>query len=251
MSKKNRYNNINVNSPNNELEEIMDKEVKDNSVVDTNTAPNNDHNDIPSFTTGSFQNSNEAINTPEVETTLEAPVEVEPKVEVKPTKAPEVVKQKAIVEEPKGDVVIENARTSSNSYLKVMNGTLNNYITKLAPGIRVDPKIGASIQFGLYNTIFLTFNKPSYEEFKQGMLLLLAYFDKHQNGCFSEVYLFRFSEEWGSSTDKLVSFHATLNLLKVISTPKERPISKFVDLEAVFNTGYTETARDNIMKFLS
>lgn len=168
----------------------------------------------------------------------------------KPSAKAEVKQPAATSDTNEFDIVINNAATSTSQRLLTINGFLDGYVKTMVSGAPVDSKKGGTTQFNLYSTIVQIINQPKFEDFKNGLILLLAYMRKYETNCFSERLIFRFAEEWPSSSDKLTHFHALLNLLKIIANPKERPVGKYVSLERTFNSGFTETAKDNFMKFI-
>lgn len=148
------------------------------------------------------------------------------------------------------DVVIQDARNSTEQLNKSISAFMDRYISEMSPGMPIDPKNGGSNQFNLFNTINQIFQQVDYKAFKSAFIILMAYMKKYEEAAFSERYAFRFAEEWPGSSDKLIQFQATINLLKIIGNPAERPVSKFVSLERTFNTGFTETAKENIMRYI-
>lgn len=148
------------------------------------------------------------------------------------------------------DVVIENARNSTNQLIKGVAVFLDKYNSSMAPGYSIDPKAGGSLQLNLYTSVNQILAQADYTEFRAAFNVLLAYMSKYAEGIFSERYLFRFAEEWPAGPDKLVHFQAMMNLLKIINNPKERPVKTYVSLDRTFNTGFTETGKENIMRFI-
>ena len=148
------------------------------------------------------------------------------------------------------DIVIQEARNGTDQLNKSIAAFMDRYIAEMSPGIPVDPKLGGTNQFNLFNTINQVFQQVDYKAFKSAFVILMAFMKKHEEAAFSERYAFRFAEEWPGSSDKLIQFQATMNLLKIIGNPAERPVGKFVSLERTFNTGFTETAKENIMRYI-
>ena len=146
--------------------------------------------------------------------------------------------------------IIEKAHKATDTFTVGLVNFLDSYMKKMSPGLLAGDKQGGMTQFNLHNTIVQLFNAADYDVFRNGLLILLAYFNAYEKGVFNERYLFRFSEQWPGGADKLTNFHATLNLLKIIANKQERPVGKFISLERTFNTGYTELAKDNISRFL-
>lgn len=156
----------------------------------------------------------------------------------------------AIVTTSDVDTVIEASRNGTNQFNKTVASFLDKYAADMAPGVPVNAKNGGHHQYNLYSTINQILNKSNYEAFKDAFTLLVAYIVKHKDDVFSEKYAFRFAEEWPSSVDRLSNFHALLNLLMIMSKHNERPISKYVSLERTFNTGFSEVAKENLMRFI-
>ena len=146
--------------------------------------------------------------------------------------------------------IIENARKSTNSYIIGLVNFLDNYMKKMSPGLVAGDREGGMTQFNFHGTIVQLLNNPDYDLFRNGLLILCAYFNAFEKSAFNERYLFRFSEQWPAGADKLTNFHATLNLLKIIANKEERPVGKFISLERTYNTGFTELAKENISRFL-
>lgn len=146
--------------------------------------------------------------------------------------------------------IIDKARASTNNYIKGLANFLDDYVTKMAPGLVAGDREGGTFQFNFHNTIVQLMNQPEYEVFRNGFLVLIAYLRAYDKGAFGERYIFRFSEQWPAGADKLTNFQATLNLLKIIANKQERPVNKFISLERTFNTGYTELAKENVTRFL-
>lgn len=183
---------------------------------------------------------------------VEQPVDQQLKVEEKKAVQPTVVK-KAVANTTTNvdvDIVIEDNRNGTNQFNKTVISFLDKYVANMAPGVPIDPKEGGNYQHSLYATINQILNQSTFEGFKSAFGLLIAYIVKHKEGVFGEKYAFRFAEEWPSGADRLTNFHAILNLLMIISNLNERPVHKFVSLERTFNTGFSETAKDNIMRFI-
>ena len=146
--------------------------------------------------------------------------------------------------------IIDKARASTNAYIKGLANFLDGYMSKMSPGLVAGDREGGMTQFNFHGTIVQLLNNPDYDLFRNGLLILCAYFNAFEKGAFNERYLFRFSEQWPAGADKLTNFHATLNLLKIIANKEERPVGKFISLERTYNTGFTELAKENISRFL-
>ena len=167
-------------------------------------------------------------------------------VKVEPNKQP----VEKMASDHSAQAIIDKAHTATDSFTVGLVNFLDNYMKKMSPGLMAGDQAGGMMQFNFHGTLVQLFNHPDYDVFRNGMLILSAYLTAYEKGVFNERYLFRFSEQWPGGSDKLVNFHATLNLLKIIANKEERPVGKFISLERTFNTGYTELAKENITRFL-
>lgn len=149
------------------------------------------------------------------------------------------------------DVVIKAAHADVNAFIQTVVGFLDNYVTVMAPRAIITPKDGARHQFNLYNVLTQIINQTNYNIFKGAFMTLMAYMKKHSNGVFGDKNITRFAEEWPGSSDKLKHNQALLNLLLILANDKERPVNKYVNLESVFNTGFTEAAKENLTRFMN
>jgi hypothetical protein len=186
-------------------------------------------------------------NTPPVDKMV---TEIEHVKQINPIAKQAPVQSKVVSNTNEYDIVINSALNSVDQQTASINSFLDTYVKSMSAGMPIDSKKGGTNQFNLYSTIVQITGQDKYDDFKRNLVLLLAYMRKYETTCFSERLIFRFAEEWPSSTDKLTHFHATLNLFKIIANPKERPVNKYVNLERTFNTGFSEIAKDNITKFI-
>ncbi len=255
----------------------MSKKNRFQSNFNQNGQPVVEDEDMENMNQEETQEQPASAETPAAPQVVEtAPVVEEVKQEVPvfttPVKTEEVAKDPTIVEHSKvnknvkveavkqpvekistdtsAQAIIENARKSTNSYIIGLVNFLENYMKKMSPGLVAGDREGGMTQFNFHGTIVQLLNNPDYDLFRNGLLILCAYFNAFEKGSFNERYLFRFSEQWPGGADKLVNFHATLNLLKIIANKQERPVDKFISLERTYNTGFTELAKENISRFL-
>ena len=105
--------------------------------------------------------------------------------------------------------------------LLAMIERLENYISKMAPGVAVDPRSGGQLQMVLWTNIRQILKQPP-EIFTPMYTELLQRFHLHRNGCFSKRYVFRFMEHTTLKGNDRRNFERVVNLLQMTAAPKSR-----------------------------
>lgn len=168
-----------------------------------------------------------------------------------PTKTGPVV-TKAV--QPSASTSLEDdiaaVKSSGSADAKALVAALESYQSHLRPGIPVDGDAGARYQYALWRTIrTLTHDAPA-SEFKPLWTLLLQFAEENKTDVFADRYIYRFSEFWTQSEDELKAFQRILNLIKLTSDPKSRPVAlKQVNLNATLASAFSEAARQRLLAF--
>lgn len=223
------------------------------------------------------QTSEQAVETTKVEAiedseTIEVSEEQEAteKVEQPEYKAPEVVNlgvqapPKVSTVQATPAVVSNTVKTDNSDLAKVQKtvleegtraqksliASLDRYLTKMKPGMPVNPDEGARNQYMLWRTIQGVIENSSTEEFKKLWYIVLTYFNNYKTEAFGERYVFRFSEYWVQSEEELKAFQRILNLIILTADSKTRTKSlSQVSIPRTLEEGFSELGRQRILSF--
>lgn len=180
-----------------------------------------------------------------------APAPVEPPVEaapVAPVVAVEEVKEEAIEED--AFAVLIDSIVSDDPTLAGLKAVFDSYVEKMAPGKMVRPDSGALANLTLLRAITTAADNYDARLFKRAWTLVLAYFEQHADGVFSDRYAFRFPDAWGFGDEALQAYQSIITLCKVTAEPNARKAAlKQLDLNKVLEFGLTEEGRSKIVSF--
>jgi hypothetical protein len=147
------------------------------------------------------------------------------------------------------DQYFENIRTGNNKSLEDLLADLNTYVSNMKPGLIKNPDDGARQQRTLWLLIRKVASLPS-DKFRGSWTLLLNF--AYANECFTERYIYRFSENWIWNTDELSAFQRIINLIlltKDFTTRKDG--LKQVNLDRSLESIFTQEEKQNIITFYS
>lgn len=170
---------------------------------------------------------------------VSAPVKTAPVVQMKQPEAPKGFK--AMIEEIKANGTTEEKKLIAN---------VEQYMTRMAPGLPMSGDEGARHQHALWKVIQGLVERAPQDQFRRLWNILLGYFEENKDGVFGDRYVFRFAESWHHSEAELSAFQRILNVIKLTSNANERSKGlRQVDLGRSLETGFTEEARQRLLTF--
>jgi len=170
---------------------------------------------------------------PEVTTEVEQKPEVTTEVEQKPEVTTEVIPKSEVekdvtIEDVLGKLTVVDVLASNLSYEDKLNKIIESDETaykmlaskllgyqQVMSNRTIDPKLGASKQYDLYNTIVGALQTNDYGVFKIKMNIINLAFNAFKDSAYRDMFLFRFDEQWKWGAKELVTFQ---HLITVITT---------------------------------
>lgn len=128
---------------------------------------------------------------------------------------------------------------------------IKEYIEDMRPGKAITEEFAARKNLLLYRTIMSLIN--NFEDcFKPLMNALLKLFVIHEEGVFSELYLFRSMAHMNMSKESLKAYPLLMMALKKLALPASRKVLlKQVDMMKVTATDFTEESRQRFINYFN
>jgi hypothetical protein len=169
---------------------------------------------------------------------------------IAPTEEPVVVPNSTPVE-PVSDFKAAIAAVLASGKINhiVLVETLDNYVTRMAPGVPITEVAGAKEQYSLWKAIkTVVEGKP--QDFKQLWNIILAYFNEYENSTLHDKYVFRFSSSLNMEKSEIDAFYRILNLIKLTANPGNRASGlKQLSLNKTLEIGFSEEGKQRILSF--
>lgn len=126
---------------------------------------------------------------------------------------------------------------------------LNQYVTRMAPGVPITTQEGVNMQMLLWNTIKQMLNREG-SEFVLHYSEFLRYIREHRKGAFAERYLYRFFEHLRLSATERTNFERLLNLMVITCDPAMRQLAlRQVDLRSSLAGLTSDSQRQKIAAY--
>jgi hypothetical protein len=147
---------------------------------------------------------------------------------------------------------LEVLKKEGSASIKTLIDGFEKYISDMKPGTPMESDVGVLNQFYFWNIVHGTIEKTPREDFKKTWNLILGFFKEHEEGVFSDRYVFRFLEAWQWDTDSLTCYQRIVNLIKQTADPETRAVGvKQVDFGRTLEVLLTEEAKQKISSFYS
>ena len=148
------------------------------------------------------------------------------------------------------DKLAEDIKKNGSDAQKALVSSMETYLTKMAPGIQINPNDGVVRQYALWRAIKKVLENDPQTEFKGLWTILLAYVKANINGCFAHTHRYRFTERWTKSQSEFNGLNNILNLLVVTCEPEGRKnVNKEVQLKHALGEGLKDTARARVYAY--
>jgi len=157
----------------------------------------------------------------------------------------------AQAQKPYFEALVEKIQASGSESEKRVLVTLQNYMSRMKPGMPVNESEGAQAQFVLWN-LFITVIERTTENFNDSLAIILAFFDKFKDGVFNERYALRFMEHVKLDASQRTSFAALINLFRLTADPQSRKAALAqVDLKRTLDKNFSEKGRQRVIQFFT
>lgn len=150
-------------------------------------------------------------------------------------------------------LMIKKLKESGTQHQKAVIDFFDQYL------VAMDPKLPApkdaelyKQQQGLWTTLKSVLDDAPDEEFTKTWSLILAIFNRHNNGksAVSDVPIHRGSWLWSDADKRLTALQNLINLIQLTRKPEERQLGlKQVDMERALKDGLSDQARRRILAF--
>jgi len=141
-----------------------------------------------------------------------------------------------------------NGTTNQRTVINV----LEDYISKMAPGIAINFDEGSRNQYNLWKALEAVLVRYPREEFQTLWNIILLYFQKYgdANSVLGARYVFRFAPSWQHSEVDLENFHKTINLIHLTADPNKRAKGlKQVSFRIMFGGQYPQEAAQRLTTY--
>lgn len=149
-------------------------------------------------------------------------------------------------------VTLEDFITDGTSEQKTLVQTLFKYAEDMMPKKIITDSAGALKQYYLWKAIQGVINSSNNESFNTLWSIILAFAQRHKDGCFHEKYIYRFAYQWSWPAEELEAFQNIIHLIKTTCDPEKRKTNlKTVSLEKVLEKVFIEEGKQRVTIFYS
>lgn len=134
--------------------------------------------------------------------------------------------------------------------LKSVDDRLTEYVTKMAPGVRITSNDGGFQQRQLWQGVIQTLLKQRADVFLVGWAHFLKVVAENRAGVFSPAYMNRFREELTLTVTERRNFERMLHLAYVTAEQRTRVLSmKQLDMHQILSGLPSEDQRQKVTAF--
>lgn len=160
----------------------------------------------------------------------------------------------AVVETPvvKAPVTVASSAPVSTETLAIQSA-ITQFIDKLRPNYAIHPDEGTNVQIQFGKALLRALENPDSSKSREHLNLFLEAFRAHATGCFSDSYLYRFTDSpryrtaFSVHQGRLIS--RVLHALSVLGRVGFKDFEKLVSLKTLLSDVSSATVENNISAF--
>lgn len=183
---------------------------------------------------------------------------VDPKQAKLGKEAPEALKQS--ISEQSTSKPVDNSSPFEQKLAKIIagdNGRLRDialqmqaYVKNMSPGVPMTAEEGARHQQTLFRIMKNVVEQD--DSFKEAFRLVVSFYKEYKNGVFSAAYIHRFHADLTMSPSDTTALTRLVNLFTTAAgVTNKADVNRLVNLNATFNVGLSDSARDRVVQYFN
>lgn len=137
-----------------------------------------------------------------------------------------------------------------NGRLRDLALQLQAYVKAMAPGVPLTPEEGARQQQALFRIMKNVVEQD--DSFKEAFRLVISFYKEYKTTVFSPAYVHRFHSDVTLSPSDATALTRLVNLFSIAAgVSNKSEVSRLVNLNATFNTGLSDSARDRVVQYFN